>query len=126
MQDKTQLFNDFFRAEDRFHADTDPGFEPDVVVGFIQAGLQVASYYHCRGNNNNILMMELFLKRLFNGLLNAVGDCDKSYVFRRMCLEYIHSPLIELKRLYEQCPNGWSRYLALQQQLHQAHFELKY
>ncbi|KUJ00490.1 hypothetical protein [Vibrio sp. MEBiC08052] len=112
------LYNAFFKAQDRFIQHNQPlGFEPEVIQEYIQSGLLLASLYRPETHHENGLLHELFLRRVFFHLLDAIQDPTYSRIFRRICLDSIHIPLLTLKRFYRQLNGGDIKLMSLQQQL---------
>ena len=68
-------------------------------------------------DEENLLLCELFLRQVYFHLLDAIQDSTRSRIFRRVCLDSIHTPLFCLKRYYYQFEQGDVKFLALQQQL---------
>nr|WP_086939158.1 hypothetical protein [Thaumasiovibrio occultus] len=118
MKESTRLYQAFYQSEDRFllHKDEN-GCEQDVVFTYIQASLNLASWYRDSSQFINPLLEELFLRRVYYNLLNAIDDMTNSQVLRQICLDQIHGPLIALKRHYSHSSAGYARFLALQQDL---------
>ncbi|NIY84366.1 hypothetical protein [Vibrio hepatarius] len=117
--DRTQpLYNGLFKARDRFlDTPTACGFEPDVIQEYIHWTLALASSYERGARDENPLLYELFLRQLYFHLLDAIQDPQRSRIFRRLCLDSIHTPLLCLKRHYDQWEDGDIKLLLLQQQL---------
>ncbi|PSW11369.1 hypothetical protein C9I98_24275 [Photobacterium sanctipauli] len=113
------LYADFFKALDRFNDHQTPsrGFEPDIIYSFIHSGLLLASSHEPKAQQANVLLCELTLRRVYFTLIEAIEDPTRSMIFRRVCLDSLHSPLIQLKRFYEQFDGGRQRYSLLQQRL---------
>ncbi|MDW6092019.1 hypothetical protein SBX64_05590 [Vibrio rhizosphaerae] len=112
------LYNTFFKAQDRFIQHHQPtGFEPEIIQEYIQSGLLLASLYRPETHHENGLLHELFLRRIFFHLLDAIQDPIYSRIFRRICLDSIHIPLLTLKRYYRQLKDGDVKLMALQQQV---------
>ncbi|PKF49898.1 hypothetical protein [Enterovibrio nigricans] len=118
MDSKQYLYRTFFAAQDRFNEKYTPfGFEPDIVQQYLHAGFNLASFHDFGAENESPLLTELYLKQLYNNLLDAIQDPKRSRHFRHVCLDAIHAPLISLKRYYKNWPNGEVRFLQLQQEL---------
>ncbi len=117
--DRTRPFyNGLFKARDRFlDNSTTCGFEPDVIQEYIHWTLTLASNYERGAKDENTLLHELFLRQLYFHLLDAIQDPQRSRIFRRLCLDSIHTPLLCLKRHYDQWEDGDIKFLLLQQQL---------
>ncbi|SJN53821.1 hypothetical protein VR7878_00502 [Vibrio ruber DSM 16370] len=112
------LYNAFFKAQDRFIHDNQPlGSEPEIIQEYIQSGLLLASLYRPETHHENSLLHELFLRQIFFHLLDAIQNPANSRIFRRICLDSIHIPLLTLKRYYHQLDNGDVKLMELQQQL---------
>lgn len=112
------LYQSFYQSQDRFiDKTTDGGFEPDVIHDYIHSTMNLASYYEPGATHENFLLCELFLRRLYFDLLAAIQDPIRSRVFRRVCLDSIHTPLLCLKRYYYHWDDGDIRFLQIQQQL---------
>ncbi|CAK4075417.1 hypothetical protein OH458_14245 [Vibrio sp. MarTm2] len=112
------LYLCFFKAQDRFNNKlTSGGFEPDVIQDYIHSAMNLSSFYEPGATNENTLLCELFLRRLYFDLLDAIQDPIRSRIFRRVCLDSIHTPLLCLKRFYYHWDDGDIRFLQLQQQL---------
>ncbi|SHF73963.1 hypothetical protein [Vibrio gazogenes] len=118
MHREENLYNAFFKAQDRFIQHHQVlGFEPETIQEYIQSGLLLASFYRPETHDENDLLYELFLRQVFFHLLDAIQDPIYSRIFRRICLDSIHIPLLTLKRYYRQLNNGDAKLTALQQQL---------
>ncbi|UIP30061.1 hypothetical protein [Photobacterium sp. TLY01] len=120
MSKSSTLYRQFFLAEERFlNYPLIPGFEQDVIVDMTQAGMNLAAFYGQQNAWRNPLLQELFLRRVFFHLCNSVEDKHQSRVFRRICLDYLHCPLLALKKCYGD--NHVSKFLSLKQSLLQLH-----
>ncbi|MCR9592926.1 hypothetical protein NB525_02745 [Vibrio alginolyticus] len=113
MDNKRDIFNAFFKAQDRFLLAAPHGFEPDVIHDYIHWGMVLSSCYEHDADEENLLLCELFLRQVYFHLLDAIQDSTRS----RVCLDSIHTPLFCLKRYYYQFEQGDVKFLALQQQL---------
>ncbi|WP_028022013.1 hypothetical protein [Enterovibrio calviensis] len=115
MDAEQQHYNAYFKAKDRFDTDHGAfGYEPDVVQGFVQTGLMLASYHELGAENENIILNELFLRQVYFRLLDAIQSPYKNHNFRRVCLDAVHSPLYALQRHYVQVPDGDRKFIQLQ------------
>ncbi|NOH96612.1 hypothetical protein [Vibrio sp. 99-70-13A1] len=120
MEEQQILYSMFYKAQDRFlEPYASPGFEPDVIQEYIHCGITLASYYEHHAENENLLLCELYLRQVFFHLIDAIESPKRSFLFRRLCLDSIHSPLFNLKRHYYQQLNGRERFLNVQQTLQQ-------
>ncbi len=118
MDSHAHLYNAFFKAQDRFQDYSSPhGFEPDVIHEYLHWGVLLAASHEHGAEQENALLCELFLRQLYHHFLEAIADPRRSRIFRRVCLDSIHVPLLTLKRYYDQFEDGDIRFLALQQQL---------
>ncbi|WP_070964157.1 hypothetical protein [Vibrio sonorensis] len=118
MEPNQSLYKAFFDAQDRFLAPTGPaGFEPDVIGDYIHSTTMLTSLYEPGAEQENNLLCELFLRQVYTHLLDAIADPSRSRIFRRVCLDSIHLPLIHLKRYYYQFDNGDAVFRALKQKL---------
>ncbi|MGF1910056.1 hypothetical protein L4C38_11480 [Vibrio kasasachensis] len=118
MEPLQPVYNAYFKSQDRFVNHRAPdGFEPDIIYEYIHWSMTLASYYEEGAENESILLYELFLRRLYFHLLDAMQNPSHSRIFRRVCLDSIHAPLLCLKRYYYQWDDGDIKFLALQQQL---------
>ncbi|EHC9868870.1 TPA: hypothetical protein ACVOYR_003920 [Vibrio alginolyticus] len=117
MDNKRDIFNAFFKAQDRFLLAAPHGFEPDVIHDYIHWGMVLSSCYEHDADEENLLLCELFLRQVYFHLLDAIQDSTRSRIFRRVCLDSIHTPLFCLKRYYYQFEQGDVKFLTLQQQL---------
>lgn len=117
--DNTALYNSYFKAKDRFLAYRGPsiGFEQDIIYDFIHSGINLASSHEQEAEHENWLLCELFLRQVYFALLNAIEDPTRSMIFRRVSLDSIYTPLIYLKRFYDQFDYGAQHFASLQQQL---------
>jgi hypothetical protein len=88
-----------------------------VIQEYIHWTLTLASNYERGAKDENTLLHELFLRQLYFHLLDAIQDPQRSRIFRRLCLDSIHTPLLCLKRHYDQWEDGDIKFLLLQQQL---------
>ncbi|MFD2179015.1 hypothetical protein [Veronia pacifica] len=123
MADQTSLYLAFFSEEERFlHQDCAPGFEYDTIVGYISAALNLTGLYCIEGPQTNLLLEELFLRRVYYNMLAAIGDPSRPDTFRRLCLDHIHGPLIALKRFYNDVDGGRERFLSMQHDLQKVRF----
>ncbi|NBI54031.1 hypothetical protein [Photobacterium alginatilyticum] len=122
MEKKARLYSLFFKAEERFlNHPVIPGFEPDIIIEFVQSGLNLASYYCRHSPNYNPLLQELFLRRVFFHLTDAIAHRGHSRIFRRICLDHLHCPLLALKKHYGQSDEGKRQLHSLQRNLLQLH-----
>ncbi|MDO6541755.1 hypothetical protein [Photobacterium sanguinicancri] len=120
MKQTASCYQAFFSAEDRFlNPHIVPGFEPDVIVDFIQSGVTLAACYQSGTKNPNPLLQELFLRRVFFNLLKAIDHRGHSRIFRRVCWDYLHCPLLALKKYYGDSQAGKQRFLSLQREIRQ-------
>ncbi|WP_047042625.1 hypothetical protein [Vibrio mexicanus] len=118
MDNQDLLYNAYYKAQDRFlDLHTQGGFEPDVIHDYIHWGMLLASQYESGASSENPLLCELFLRQLYFHLIDAIEDPLRSRIFRRVCLDSIHTPLICLKRYYYQYENGDVKFLLIKQQL---------
>lgn len=118
MDNQNVLYNAFYKAQDRFlERYTQNGFEPDVIHDYIHSGLMLSSLYENGCEHENPLLYELFLRQLYYHLIDAIQDPARSRIFRRVCLDSIHTPLLCLKRHYYQWDDGEIKFLYLQQLL---------
>ncbi|GAB6260572.1 hypothetical protein L4174_018170 [Photobacterium sp. CCB-ST2H9] len=115
--DKTrELYRQYFLAEDRFlNHPLIPGYEQDVIIDMTQAGMNLAAYYGQPTPVRNPLLQELFLRRVFFHLLNTIDNRHQSRIFRRICLDYLHCPLLALKKFYGD--SHTDKFLSLKQNL---------
>ncbi|GAB2646938.1 hypothetical protein [Vibrio panuliri] len=112
------VYNAYFKAQDRFVQHQAPdGFEPDIIQDYIHWSMTLASYYEEGSEYESILLCELYLRRLYFHMLEAIQNPKHSRIFRRVCLDSIHTPLLCLKRYYYQWEDGDVKFLSLQQQL---------
>ncbi|MDA0148949.1 hypothetical protein [Vibrio sp. LaRot3] len=118
MEPLQPVYNAYFKAHDRFITDMPAdGFEPDVIQDYIHWALTLSSYYEPDAEFESVLLCELYLRKLYFHLLDAIQDPTRSRIFRRVCLDSIHTPLLCLKRFYYQWDDGDIKFLHLQQQL---------
>ncbi|MHC0045700.1 hypothetical protein ACGDLY_020645 [Vibrio campbellii] len=118
MDSSQAIYNAFFKAQDRFlHVYAPSGFEPDVIHDYVHWGMVLSSIYDHDAEHQNLLLCELYLRRVYFHLLDAIQDPTRSRIFRRVCLDSIHTPLLCLKRYYYQFEDGNVKFLSLQQQL---------
>ncbi|MDP2574286.1 hypothetical protein Q8W40_19000 [Vibrio penaeicida] len=118
MKESTFLYQTFYQAEDRFLFHTEEnGFEHEVVFSYIQATLNLASWYGKGTDYANPLLEELFLRRVYYNLLETINDATNCRILRQICLDQIHGPLIALKRHYCHSSAGYERFLSLQKDL---------
>lgn len=123
MDTQAQLYHQFFKAEERFASPPIlPGFEPDIVIDLVQSGLNLAAYYSRRTPNRNPLLQELFLRRVFFNLVEAIRHRGHSRIFRRICIDHLHCPLLALKKLYGDSAHGQKQLQLLQRGLLQIHY----
>ncbi len=118
MKESTFLYQMFYQAEDRFmFLSEENGLEHEVVFSYIQATLNLASWYRKDSDFANPLLEELFLRRVYYNLLESINDSSKCRILRQICLDQIHGPLIALKRHYCHSSAGYERFLMLQKDL---------
>lgn len=123
MEKQAQLYSQFFKAEDRFISPPIvPGFEPDIVIDFVQSGLNLAAYYCRHTPSYNPLLQELFLRRVFFNLVEAIRHTGHSRIFRRICADHLHCPLLALKKCYGNSAHGQKQLQSLQRGLLQIHY----
>jgi len=122
MEKQALLYSMYFKAEERFlNHPVVPGFEPDIIIEFIQSGLNLASYYCRHSPNCNPLLQELFLRRVFFHLIDAIDHKGHSRIFRRICIDHLHCPLLALKKYYGDSDEGKRQLQSLQRNLLQIH-----
>ncbi|MEZ9290939.1 hypothetical protein AB4251_16650 [Vibrio lentus] len=120
MKEQQGLYSRFYKAQDRFASlEQVQSHEPFVIRDYIQCGLTLSAYYEKHAAQENILLCELYLRQVFFHLIEAIESRDRSFAFRHICLDSIHSPLFYLKRHYCQQPQGQARFLNLSQTLQQ-------
>ncbi|MCC4798238.1 hypothetical protein BCT30_14570 [Enterovibrio norvegicus] len=115
MDSRRHIYNAYFKAKDKFDEDRSAfGYEPDIVQGFVQTGLMLASYHELGAENESVLLNELFLRQVYFKLLDAIQSPYRTHSFRRVCLDGVHSPLYALQRHYVQVPDGERKFAQLQ------------
>lgn len=121
MADSKHLYRAFFKAQDRFinHRVTSSGFEPDVIYDYIHCGIALASHHEPHADQQNWLLCELFIRQVYFHLIEAIQDPLRSLVFRRVCLDNIHTPLLFLKRFYYHFEHGEKAFGQVQKALMQ-------
>lgn len=120
MKEQQVIYSRFYKAQDRFASiEQVKGNEPNIIRDYIQCGLTLSAYYEKHAAQENILLCELYLRQVFFHLIEAIESPDRSFTFRHICLDSIHSPLFYLKRHYCQQPQGQARFLNLSQTLQQ-------
>ena len=118
MDSQTPLYNAFFKAQDRFLDSYTPyGFEPDIVHEYIHSAMALSSLYERDTEYENTLLCEFYLRQVYFHLIDAIQDPCRGKIFRRVCLDAIHTPLLCLKRYDHQLENGDKKFLQLQQNL---------
>ncbi len=142
MTQLTQLYNAYFKAQDRFIAARSAdfaapnleikcvsmegseierfdieGFEVDIIHHYLNAGHMLASYFEPRARHENHLLCELTLRQIYCQLLTAIEDTNRSRLFRRICLNSVHIPLLALQRYYTYQHQGDGEFLKLKQRL---------
>ncbi|MBD1557492.1 hypothetical protein HC752_11160 [Vibrio sp. S9_S30] len=118
MKESAFLYQTFYQAEDRFRLHFEEnGFEHEVVFSYIQATLNLASWYGKGTDFANPLLEELFLRRVYYNLLDTINGASNCRILRQICLDQIHGPLIALKRHYCHSLAGYERFLSLQKDL---------
>ncbi|EGR0502417.1 hypothetical protein N0382_002193 [Vibrio cholerae] len=118
MENRTWLYNAFFKAQDRFLAyEMESGFEPEVIYDYIHCARLLASHHYQGAKEQNFLLCELFLRQIYFHFLDAIQDPTRSRIFRRVCLDSIYILLMELNKCYQQVDNGELRLRQLKQQL---------
>ncbi|RXJ73244.1 hypothetical protein CS022_10930 [Veronia nyctiphanis] len=123
MPDNAALYRTFFAEEERFLSnECQEGFEYDIIVGYISAGLNLTGVYCSEGAQTNALLEELFLRRVYYNMLMAIGCVNRSDIFRQLCIDHIHGPLIALKRYYIEFDGGHEKFLSLQHDLQKVCF----
>ncbi|GMM85118.1 hypothetical protein AAEU28_12215 [Pseudoalteromonas sp. SS15] len=89
-----------------------PQLEAPVLVSqYIEGSLALAKWY---GSSHCTLLQELYLKRVFNELLNKIADPLVHESIRKQCFEQLYKPLLALKRFYKQQQADKQKYLALE------------
>ena len=120
MKEQQSLYSRFYKAQDRFASlEQVQGHEPFVIRDYIECALTLSAYYEKHAAQENILLCELYLRQVFFHLIEAIESPERSFAFRNICLDSIHSPLFYLKRHYCQQPQGQARFLNLSQTLQQ-------
>ncbi|PTP98606.1 hypothetical protein [Vibrio sp. ZF 223] len=118
MKEQQGLYSRFYKAQDRFASlEQVQGHEPFVIRDYIECALTLSAYYEKHAAQENILLCELYLRQVFFHLIEAIESPERSFAFRHICLDSIHSPLFYLKRHYCQQPQGQARFLNLSQTL---------
>ena len=118
MDNQKQVYNAFYKSQDRFlEKECQCGFEPDIISEYLYWGMIIASRYEQGSKHENPLMCEMFLRQIYFHLLEAIRDPNRNHVFRQICLDSIHTPLLSLKRYYSHWENGDLNFLKLQQLL---------
>ncbi|USD42356.1 hypothetical protein J4N42_06460 [Vibrio sp. SCSIO 43135] len=118
MDCQQQLYNLYFKAQDRFlYQYLERGFEPDVIYDYIHSGMMLSSLYETGAEHESPLLCELYLRQVYFHLLDAIQDPKRSHTFRRVCLDSVYTPLMCLKRHYYQQEDGDAKFLPLQLQL---------
>ncbi|EMY6821066.1 hypothetical protein ABCL23_003438, partial [Vibrio cholerae] len=91
MENRTWLYNAFFKAQDRFLAyEVESGFEPEVIYDYIHCARLLASHHYQGAKEQNFLLCELFLRQIYFHFLDAIQDPTRSRIFRRVCLDSIY------------------------------------
>ncbi|WP_064609168.1 hypothetical protein [Photobacterium sp. J15] len=122
MEKQALLYTLYFKAEDRFlHPSAASGYEPDIIIEYIQSGLNLASYYCRYSSAANPLLQELFLRRVFFLLIEAINHQKHSRLFRRICADHLYCPMMALKKFYGHSADGHRRFLSLQRNLLRIH-----
>lgn len=96
MKRRKDIFNAFFKAQDRFQLAAPSGFEPDVIHDYIHWGMVLSSSYEHEAEDENLLLCELFLRQVYFHLLEAIQDPTRTRTFRRVCLDSVHTPYHEI------------------------------
>lgn len=118
MSEQTAVYNGFFKAKDRFlNAHNEAGFEPDVIYEYIHWGMLMSSLHWQGVRQENSLLCELFLKQVYQDMLDAISNPKHTRIYRRVCLDSVNKPLVALKRYYSQFEHGEEVYLRLKHQL---------
>jgi len=118
MSDPKTIYFDFFKAQDRFlNAQYEYGFEPDIIADYIHSAVLLGSHHEKGARAENLLLCELFLRQVYTHLLDAIANPLHSGVFRRVCLDSIHTPLHCLQRYYCQIEHGDIKFIQLKQKL---------
>lgn len=89
-------------------------YQHGSIGHFVEAGLTIAEYYEQQSCN---LLQELFLKQVFDTLLNNVCDTLLSNIIRQHSLDQIYKPLLALKRFYKQHDLTNRKYFELEHNL---------
>ncbi len=107
MKEQVPLF-EVLQSADRFTSSGKVhGHEPFVIRDYIECAINAsAAYYEKHAAQENILLCELYLRQVFFHLIEAIESPERSFTFRHICLDSIHSPLFYLKRHYCQQPHG--------------------
>jgi len=84
---------------------------PILVSQYIEGSLALAKWY---GSSQCTLLQELYLKRVFNELLNSIADPLVHESIRKQCFDQLYKPLLALKRFYKQHHKDKRKYLMLE------------
>ena len=93
---------------------------PNLVEQIVVSGLNIANEYK---EQQQVLLHELFLRRVFYDLLNKICDPLINHITRRICLDQMYKPLFALKRFYTDQQHNLPKYHALEKELRVLSFE---
>ena len=68
----------------------------DIISEYLHWGMIIASRYEQGSKHENPLMCEMFLRQIYFHLIEAIRDPNRTHVFRQICLDSIHTPLLSL------------------------------
>jgi len=91
-----------------------------VLTNLVESGFDIVKRYE---QTQNIILHELFLRRVFFDLLNAISDPLINIFIRRMCLDFLHKPLLALKRFYKTTHGTLNSYYKLETEMRTISFE---
>ena len=63
--------------------------------------MALSSLYERDTEYENTLLCEFYLRQVYFHLIDAIQDPCRGKIFRRVCLDAIHTPLLCLKRYYQ-------------------------
>ncbi len=93
MKRRKDIFNAFFKAQDRFQLAAPSGFEPDVIHDYIHWGMVLSSSYEHEAEDENLLLCELFCAK-------CISTFSKRFKTQLALVHFAESALIRFTRPY--------------------------
>lgn len=125
MDKNQELFNGYFKAQDKFICAPFGNDEPSVIYDYLHWSRRMNDHLTIGGESENILLCELFLRQTYFHFIEMILDQSVNMTFRHHCLDTVHVPLTELKHFYQYFEHGHSKYLALKVHLQHVKASMK-